>query len=224
MAPDDGLQAQVLGFLDKHYVIFAIVIGLFISWLLRRSTKPKDDDFDGGDSPSLEDLLRRGTDPLELGGETDDYRWTQGEDEVDVYVPIDRLRDGGSGGGADDDDEGAGSLSAKPPLSKRDVVCRFAAEKIYLSVLGKVIMDGKPHKPVDPDECTWQIERGGQKGDGGDEVWLTLRKQKPTTKSMHWRSVIQGHAGVDPKRFGPTVMTVDPSDPDSMRRAVQGLK
>ena len=89
---------------------------------------------------------------------------------------------------------------------------------------GMTAASGKLFAAVKPEECTWQIERGGQKGDGGDEVWLTLRKQKPTTKSMHWRSVIQGHAGVDPKRFGPTVMTVDPSDPDSMRRAVQGLK
>ena len=85
-------------------------------------------------------------------------------------------------------------------------------------------MDGKPYAAVDPDECTWQIERGDKKGGKkGDEVWVTLKKQKPTMKSMHWRCVVQGHAEINPRKFGPAVMTVDPNNPESMRRAVEGI-
>ena len=88
----------LLHFLDKHYVAFSIVVGLLISFLIRRRTRPKRKD-DEGNGPSLDDLLRQGTDPLECGGETDTYRWTQGEDEIDVYVSVDRLRgDDGNGG------------------------------------------------------------------------------------------------------------------------------
>jgi hypothetical protein len=212
----------LLHFLDKHYVAFSIVVGLLISFLIRRRTRPKRKD-DEGNGPSLDDLLRQGTDPLECGGETDTYRWTQGEDEIDVYVSVDRLRgDDGNGEGG-----GAVALSSKPAISKRDVVCKFSANKIYLSVLGKVIMDGKPYKPIDPDECTWQIERGshvkdaGAEAKKGDELWVTLRKQKPTMKNMHWRCVVQGHKEIDTTKFGPRVMTIDPNDPAAMARAVK---
>ena len=96
----DSMWDRLLQFLDKHYVAFSIVVGLLISFLIRRRTRPKRKD-DEENGPSLDDLLRQGTDPLECGGETDTYRWTQGEDEIDVYVSVDRLRgdDGNSEGG-----------------------------------------------------------------------------------------------------------------------------
>ena len=178
-------------------VILAVVLGLLLAVLFRRWTKGKTDP-SAGDGGSFDPatLFGPGQDPDGFGGKTDRYTWTQTDEEVEVYVPVDA------------------------ETTKKQVACQFRSGSLRLSVGDQVLIDGNTCKTIDPEECTWQLERGSDE----TKVWITLVKKEPTSKNQHWQCVVLGDAEIDPLKFGPRVMTVDANNPDSIAAAVRSAR
>ena len=73
------------------------------------------------------------------------------------------------------------------------------------------MVSGELFAPVVPDECTFVLEDGPDAD--ARRVIVTLTKATTTTSHEHWRSVVRGEAEIDPSRFGPKILTVDPTWP-----------
>ena len=58
-----------------------------------------------------------------------------------------------------------------------------------------VLLEGKLHRMVRPDDSTWELEDAAGPGRGGEKqrvLTLTLRKALRTSGKLHWRCVLQG--------------------------------
>lgn len=192
---DQPPNFDFVAFLDKHLVLISMIIGIALAIIIRRHTKPKTKEEDAGDDEgaSLQELLKKSDDPASFSGETDDYRWTQTSDEIELVIP------------------------AATELARRDIKCSFRPNKIHFSIGERVVLDGPPFDAVEPEDCTWQIERSVEE----TSVVVTLRKKKSTTSTRHWRYVIAGHTNIGKNKVGPEVVHMDSSDPESIKRAVQ---
>ena len=139
----------------------------------------------------------------EMGGKTKRYTWEQGDDEVELSIPIEE------------------SLSAK------DISVAFSPETLsvkvnYVPIIRK---DETLYAAVDHDECYWHIESkedeiiedasGGfdasaSDGLGGKKfLVITLRKKEKTQRSGHWKTVVIGDEEIDTKKFGPQLVVND---------------
>merc|ERR1719373_1156848 len=84
-------------------------------------------------------------------GETDQYRWRQTEEEVEVTFKKEGLQKG----------------------DKKAVKVVFARERLKVEAKGDVLIDSKLHAPTNVDECTWTPSDG--------ELQVTLAKAEPTS-------------------------------------------
>ena len=139
----------------------------------------------------------------EMGGKTKRYTWEQGDDEVELSIPIEE------------------SLSAK------DISVAFSPETLSVKVNSVPIIrkDETLYAAVDHDECYWHIESkedeiiedasGGfdasaSDGLGGKKfLVITLRKKEKTQRSGHWKTVVIGDEEIDTKKFGPQLVVND---------------
>lgn len=109
-------------------------------------------------------LLERGGDCLESFG----YVWGQSETLVHVFVPACGVR-----------------------MSKhREVECEIQSRKLTVKLFGTdgqtlMEIDSILHKPVQPDESSWQLEEGG--------LVLHIELAKNKFEDEHWERVWQGH-------------------------------
>jgi len=170
------------------------------------------------DGPPAEAELVDADNPSECGGTTADYTWTQSAESVDVWLPL-------------------------PPGAQRAAIAvRFSRTAVEASVDCVERLAGATCRPIDPDECTWQIDDDKA---GGRTLWITLQKVTPTHKREHWACVLTGHEEIDVSKFGPTMCvtsllvalvallhltrrpishTINPDDPNSIRKAVEGSR
>jgi hypothetical protein len=184
---------QVSSFLDKHSILFSIVVGVVLAIFIRFKTKPSDQaEKEPFEDDSLADFIAKKKEPS-FSGETNSYRWSQTEDEVEIIIPV-----------AED-------------CRRQDIACQWKSKSVFLSVKGEPILDGAPFDAVDADESSWQFDRK----DDAVTVVVSLKKKKRTSPTNHWRCVIHGHQNIDQQVDGPAVLSVDPSDPESIKRAVQ---
>eukprot|EP00434_Breviolum_minutum_P012172 symbB.v1.2.010733.t1/scaffold708.1/size170785/1 len=115
-------------------------------------------------------LLERGGDCLDSFG----YVWGQTETLVHVFVPAQGFR-----------------LS-----NTAEIKCEIQSRKLALKLLGVdgpvMEIDSLLHKPVLPDESSWQLEEGG--------LVLHVELAKRASEEEHWERVWQGH----PSTMAPT--------------------
>ena len=52
---------------------------------------------------------------------------------------------------------------------------------------------------------------------------VTLLKATPTKGNEHWTCAIKGQGKVDKEKFGVPTMTVNPNDPEEMKRVLASL-
>lgn len=91
-------------------------------------------------------------------GETEEYRWKQAGDEVEITFKRDSLTKG----------------------DKKAVKVLFKREKIKVEVKGEVLLDGPLSGPVDTDECTWTLLDGVLQVNltkASEDNWQTLLKE-----------------------------------------------
>lgn len=75
----------------------------------------------------------------------------------------------------------------------RDVSVKFSSHSISVTVNQDVVFDKAPlFKPIQPDECYWEIAPGPS-----PRLMLTLDKLERTQFESHWSSVINGHPMID---------------------------
>ena len=90
------------------------------------------DDF--GESPLSTDVNGRPPASVDiLQGQTDKYSWSQTNQEVDIYFPIDEK------------------------VSKQQISCKILSDKLILKVGSKTVIEGLYFADVIPDECNWQL-------------------------------------------------------------------
>lgn len=180
-------------FLDRHCGLFSAIIGIVLAFYIRKWSKDRVEVEE--EEIANRDLLK----PLSVfySGETKDYKWTQNEDDVEIFIE---------------------SISG---LTKQDTKCEFHKTRISVMVQNKPVIVGNVFAGIDPDESTWQFDRSKK---DITIINITLRKEKPTLVSDQWRCVIKGHVELDPKGMGPQIISLDQNDPESIKRAVQRVK
>lgn len=70
------------------------------------------------------------------GGKTDEYTWSQSDDEVEIVVPV------------------------PTECDKKNISVQFKTKSINVAVDGKQILSGNLFASVHPDDCTWTLSKG----------------------------------------------------------------
>mmetsp|Transcript_75840 Transcript_75840/g.126439 ORF Transcript_75840/g.126439 Transcript_75840/m.126439 type:complete len:382 (+) Transcript_75840:52-1197(+) len=125
----------------------------------------------------------------DMGGKTDRYSWGQNEKEVII------------------------KYRGPKGLKARDVKLNTTSRKVKLQVGSEKVCDGDLHKAIISDESTFSVEDDGD----GRLVTVTLTKETATKASKHWSCVVKGEGKIDPKSFGPEIITVNPNDPSAIK-------
>ena len=137
----------------------------------------------------------------ELGGSADRYTWGQNESEVIVKV------------------------KAPQGTRAKDVRFEVTSIRLRLEVRGELIVEGALHAPVVGDDSTFVLEDDpDEKARGGRLLVVTLAKRDKTGGHSHWPCVVAGAARIDPKSFGPQVITANPDDPQAIIEAMKLLE
>ena len=96
------------------------------------------------------------------------------------------------------------------------------SQSVKLSVNGEVVCEGKLHQPVIADESMYLLEE--DKTEVGKKLLIvTMAKATPTKGHEHWSCAIQGEGKVNTSKFGVPTVTVNPNDPEEMKRVIGGL-
>eukprot|EP01041_Mallomonas_annulata_P003825 gene3825-7622_t len=103
-------------------------------------------------------------------GTTDKYRWTQSDQEIEMFVAVEKCTKG------------------------RDVLLDILSSGIVLSVSGHVLLDGDFFNEVVPSDCNWQLDDDDDKR----VVWITLTKKTSTKPKDYWPCILssdENHVG-----------------------------
>lgn len=132
--------------------------------------KKDEDKKDAADGEEKEEEEDNTPPPVGNGGTTDKYTWTQTLNALEVSVPV------------------------KPGTKARDIVCKIGVETLKLGLKGQeLILDGKVHSKLKPDDCTWAII-------DNKTVQITLEK---FDEMKWWSCVMVGDAEIDCKKICP---------------------
>merc|ERR1740117_1488990 len=105
-------------------------------------------------------------------------------------------------------------------LSSRQVNLHTTSKRVRLIVKGEMICEGELHKSIISDESTFIIEDAP----GGERLLtVTLTKAEKTSGNEHWACAIKGQAKIDTKKFGPSIVTVNPNDPTAVKNVLGSL-
>lgn len=192
--------------LRRTYPIVVLVfIGtialLYVWWSRNRKEEPKNDKAQSKmTDQDFKKLLDTSKDSDYLHGETDRYKWSQNEHEIEIDLTI------------------PSSLYSSSTLTKKDISCVMKIDRISVTIRGEDVLSGDFYALVDPDECNWQIDK-----DGGKEcLSITIKKKVPTVRNQHWKCVLKGDAEVDTSKLGMPVFKV--GDGEQMSEAIKKFK
>jgi len=138
--------------------------------------------------------------PEELGGECEQYKWLQTDEDIVV--------------------------EARCPSDTHAKDCKVEITTNSISVIvgGREVVSGKLTKSVRPDDCFWELESAPAGAEEGMEKLLsvTLLKFDKTRGNKHWKSVVKGGPSIDTSKFGPPIIPVSENDPQGMMNALKG--
>ncbi|ETO36503.1 hypothetical protein RFI_00558 [Reticulomyxa filosa] len=131
--------------------------------------------------------VRLSNDPVNNGGVTDNYVWTQTLQDVDVRIPI------------------------PSNLKGKDLTVTFDKRKLFVGIKGKPpIINGQLHEAVSVDECAWTLDREHGKTD--KTLTVSLRKE---TGMCWWKRVIIGDPEIDTSKIEPENSSLNDLDPET---------
>lgn len=125
--------------------------------------------------------------PIDNGGVTDKYRWSQTLAETNVSVPL-----------------------PKGTTSKQIKVV-IEANKLYAALTTgekTVFIDGEPDEKIDTQDATWTLEE--HKGEKSLEIYLPK-----ANKMSWWKSLVQGGPRINTKKIVPENSKLDDLDGDT---------
>jgi len=125
------------------------------------------------------------TAPVNNGGSTDKYTWTQTLQEVEVLV----------------------NLNYKVPLRARDLIVQITKTHCKLQIKGQEpLVDADFHKPIRVSEMSWQMEGNGT------QVAISVHKQNDME---WWPCVFQGDPEIDTQKIEPESSNLNDLDPET---------
>ena len=133
----------------------------------------------------------------DMGGKAATYWWGQTDNEVTIKCHV------------------ASSIKSKA------VKLTTTSTSVKLIVDGATICNGPLLRQIISDESTWSLE------DVDSETRLltvTMQKATPTRGQDHWTCAIKGEAKISKDNFGIATTTVNPNDPEEMKRVLESLK
>jgi hypothetical protein len=148
------------------------------------SSDPQVTEVKDADEETEEDKLPA---PIDNGGVTDKYRWTQTLSETNVSVPL-----------------------PKGTTSKQITVV-IEANKLYAALTSgekTIFIDGEPDEKVDTQDATWTLEE--HKGEKTLEIFLPK-----VNKMSWWKSLVQGGPRINTKKIVPENSKLDDLDGDT---------
>lgn len=119
------------------------------------------------DISSFQKILDERKEKGSTAGSTSKYSWTQNEQEVDIFIPIQEYTLG--------------------QVISSDISVDIKGSFIDVKIAGETIISDSFYADVIPSECNWQIEDAA---DQTRRLWINLYKKKSTTKSNHWRHIL----------------------------------
>lgn len=134
----------------------------------------------------------------QMGGRAKRYWWGQNEREVTIKCEVD-----------------ASTRSKAVRLTSK-------SQSIHLEVGGDVLAEGPLLHPVIADETLFTLDElpGGEK----KLLTVTMLKAEPTKGQKHWTCAIKGQAKIDKSSFGVETTTINPNDPEEMKRTLASMK
>ena len=100
--------------------------------------------------------------PINNGLELEKYKWTQNHKDITIIIPI------------------------TENISRKDITIKFNHNKLYVNILGCVIINGELFGNVITDNCTWIMD--------GNELIIELDKKK---FDEWWKYAIEGEPEID---------------------------
>lgn len=162
------------------------------------STPDDDDDFD------YSKILDPSTDENKpIHGKTEQYEWTQTTEEVEAYIPLAKF-----------------SVDGKP-LTPNEFKVTLTRTNFTLKIRNEIYMNKDFTQHVSVDDSYWTYDTN-KKSD--PHLWLNLVKVHTTERNQHWKSLFKGDPEVNVQKLGPPVKGIDPSNPESIRAALDSLK
>lgn len=183
-------------------VVLIVVVGVFIVYFATATSEQKklQDELNNirqhsqnGDDDDSDGI------PTSTGGSTDKYSWDQTEDALDVAIPLDEFL---------------------PTPTVREIDVSIKAGHLKVTIRRTVYIEGNFYDKVRVDDCYWTLERESLEK---ATLQLSLIKQRSSESDL-WPHVLIGDPMINlPRRSMPSVETVDPSNPSSVRNAVKSV-
>jgi len=134
-----------------------------------------------------------GQTPVNNGGFTDKYTWTQSLSEVDVRLEV-------------------------PKLSSRSFIVQFKSKHLKVGIKGEaLIIDAELHAKIDPDESMWSMSE--EAGIEGKVMTLNLVKKEGM---CWWPKVCEGDPEINTKKIEPENSNLNDLDGDT-RKVVEKM-
>lgn len=165
----------------------AIVLLLLILWFIVESTKEEiileSPTYPEEDLSAFQKVLNERKEKESIAGSTSKYDWTQNEQEVDIYIPIQEY--------------------SKGCVGKLDIRIDIKTSFITVVIAGETILNDTFFAAVVPDECNWQIE---DIENSNRRIWINIFKRIPTTRQNHWQYILNGDK--DMKKTKPSILPI----------------
>jgi len=126
-------------------------------------------------------------DPINNGGITDKYAWTQSLHELDIRIPIPEKFKG------------------------KDLKVEIEKRKLYVGIKGKPpIVNGELHDAVLAEECSWTLDR--EIGRSDKVLIVTMKKENGMT---WWKRAMIGDPEIDTSKIEPESSNLQDLDPET---------
>lgn len=134
------------------------------------------------------------------GGSTEKYDWDQTMEEVDVIIPLDKF---------------------DPIPSTRELDISIKQNHLRITIRRELYIDGDFYEKVRSEDSYWTLEREVDRS----VISLSLIKLRPAEKKSElWACVLKGDPQIMIPYDGPTVETIDPTDPAAVKRAASAVR
>ena len=154
-------------------ISIAVALLSLILWYIVESTSEEiiieSPSYPEEDFSAFQKVLDERRERESIAGSTPKYDWTQSEQEIDIYIPIQEY--------------------SKGRITKPDIKIDIKTSFITVTIAGETILNDTFFAAVVPDECNWQIE---DVQNSNRRIWINIFKRSPTTPQNHWKYILVG--------------------------------
>ena len=180
-------------------ISIAVVLLSLILWYIVESTSEEiiieSPSYPEEDFSAFQKVLDERRERESIAGTTPKYDWTQSEQEIDIYIPIQEY--------------------SKGRITKPDIQIDIKTSFIIVTIAGETILNDTFFAAVVPDECNWQIE---DLENSNRRLWINIFKRIPTTRQNHWKFILAGDQNIKNAEDDSLSTTADVSVSSGLKR------